>query len=214
MLDASTRSFSVMTRMWVATCPRCGFACAWNPRRARAAMRTWSRVRALNHRAGIAVSCGAGAGVFSCVTAAIAFETGAQIPQYHSSFSLFQDPVLMVLVFITAALATTSGMTFVPHRSCVVRLGFAWLVGALPFSFAMCTVSAFITAPDFNELNKTLDGARVGAFAVILTVPTLSFVMLCLVASPIHALSVRATTRRFRRIQRETMAQFHSVKHT
>lgn len=42
--------------MWVATCPRCGFAVRWAPRAAREPARIWARLRALNLRLGVATA--------------------------------------------------------------------------------------------------------------------------------------------------------------
>ncbi len=214
MLDADSRAYSANTRMWVATCPRCHFAVAWNPRRAREAARTWTRIRALNNRFGTALVCGFFSGVLSCATAGIALETVARLPPSSLGFELYEDPALLILSCITAALATCCGMSFAPHRGTVVRLGLAWLAGSLPVSFAMCIVAALAAPLDFDDLRQYMEDARVGAFAIIFTVPLLSLVMLALIASPIHTRAVRFATRRFRRLRRETMAQFHPAHHS
>ena len=56
VLDDASRTYSGGLRMWIARCPRCGFAVRWAPRAAREPSRVWSRLRALNLRLGIAIA--------------------------------------------------------------------------------------------------------------------------------------------------------------
>lgn len=145
-LDASSRSYSHSLAMWIARCPGCGFAVRWAPRAAREPVRVWARLRALNTRLGIAVSCGQGAGGFAALTAGLLAELlNARIMSLAKSLGhdgplglaavVAGQPEFLIPATATALLGTISAIAFSDRRGVrgiLVRWLLAWTVGALP----------------------------------------------------------------------------------
>ncbi|MCE2882176.1 MAG: hypothetical protein LW636_07450 [Planctomycetaceae bacterium] len=131
-LDASSRSFSALARLWVAACPRCGFAVAWMPRRAREGARVWARLRALNIRLGIAFS----AAQIAALLLVVALGMHLDRPQ---TFSL-SHPTLVLLAACAAILTSASAVALAPARPAATAALVSWAVLVVPTAAVICAV--------------------------------------------------------------------------
>ncbi|MFZ9880200.1 MAG: hypothetical protein ACO3QC_02210 [Phycisphaerales bacterium] len=131
-LDASSRSFSALVRLWVATCPRCGFAVAWTPRRAREGARVWARLRALNIRLGIAFSAAQLAALLLVVALAMHLDRPQGFPLSH--------PTLVILAAGAALLISASAVALAPRRPAATAALVSWAAVVAPTAAVLCAV--------------------------------------------------------------------------
>lgn len=209
MLNPSMRSFSTEVRMWIAVCPRCGFAARWNLRAARAPFRLWARSRAINARLGFFVSGSIATGLSSVAIGAITLDTMSRwsgsghsaliAPLAHS----YSDGSIIVM-FVAAVFAMVTALAVAPHRSAFSRLCHAWTVGALPVAAVIFTLSLAIEGKSFrDELDRAwtiwLDG-----ILLLLATPVVLSAVLVAIACPIYAAIQRHFNARYRRLHRES----------
>jgi hypothetical protein len=192
MLDASTRSYSSGLRMWIARCPRCQFAVRWSPRAAREPVRVWARLRALNTRLGVALSCGQGAGVFSALTAGLLSDRLQQLQATGAAvrpMELAGEPDFLVSATATAVLGTASGLAFLLGRGVTAAAKgwlLAWLVGALPVALFIGAVG--VTAGGASVLSeiRRLWSEPAATFALLGAVPFASLLLTLALAPSLH----------------------------
>ena len=192
--------------MWVARCPRCGFAVRWSPRRARAPFRTWARLRALNTRLGIALGGAQAAGVLAIVL-------GVMLVEQRDTLANFGDlPVARrwgvatgwaLLATACATAGAVSTVAFSPHASRVTRIACTWLLGALPVVVAG-TLLGILTDPRsaIDEILAALQPSVAPRIAAICAATVLASALLSIAAMPLHAWTVRWLTARQRRLHR------------
>ena len=191
--------------MWVAACPRCGFAVRWNPRGARGPLRVWNRLRALNNRFGVALGAAQVAGVLSAVIGGVLADTGPS----GLRAALDGDPrfirgglaAFIVLATACATLAAVSAVAIAPHRGIVTRWLAAWTLGVLPVTIAL------VALPLTFDQRETLEKARAilhpdprPAVLIACALPVLASLPLAALLDHPHRLIARWLTRRHRRL--------------
>ena len=208
MLNLSMRSFSTEVRMWIAVCPRCGFAARWNLRAARAPFRLWARSRAINARLGFFVSGSIATGISSVVIGAITLDTMSRWPR--SGYSALIAPLAhsysegsIIVMFVAAVFAMVTALAVAPHRSAFSRLCYAWTVGALPVAAVIFTLSLATEGQSFrDQLDRAwtiwLEGI------LLLATPVVLSAVLVAIACPIYAGIQRVSNARYRRLHRES----------
>lgn len=192
--------------MWVARCPRCGFAVRWSPRRARAPFRTWARLRALNTRLGIALGSAQAAGL-------LAIALGVMLVEQRDALSNFGAlPVgrrwgfatgLTLLGLACATLGAVSTVAFAPHAGRLARLACAWLLGVMPVVVTGILLGV-LTEPTraVDEILAALQPTVAPRIAAICAATVLASALLSTAAIPLHAWAVRRLAARQRRLHR------------
>ena len=192
--------------MWVARCPRCGFAVRWSPRRARAPFRTWARLRALNTRLGIALGGAQAAGV-------LAIALGVMLVEQRDTLSNFGTvPAgrrwafatgVTLLATACATLGAVSTVAFGPHVGRLARLACTWLLGALPVIVAGVLVGV-LTEPRraVDDILASLQPWAAPRIVAICGATVLASALLSAAAIPLHAWIVRRLAARQRRLHR------------
>lgn len=205
MLNPSMRSFSTEVRMWIAVCPRCGFAVRCNLRAARAPFRLWARSRGISTRLGFLLGGSIVTG-FSWVV--ICEHTLNTMPRWSASgHSALIAPLAdscsdgsIIGVIVAAVFAMVTALSVAPHRSALSRLCYAWTVGALPVIFALSLADGGI------GFQFDLDRAWTSVLLVtpmLATLVVLSAVLVA-IACPIYAAIQRHFNARYRRMHRES----------
>jgi hypothetical protein len=142
MLDESSRTYSRAARLWVAQCPRCGFAVRWAPRAAREPARAWARLRALNLRIGISLGAMQAGAVALVITGAIVEETvrlgGPGLPQ--DALIDWLAPTVIAAT-VTGCIVALAAATVAPFRSLYASFLGAWTGTALIASILGILVS-------------------------------------------------------------------------
>lgn len=194
-LDHASRSYRHELRLVATTCPRCGFAAAWNPRRAREGARIWARLRALNLRLGIAVSAGQAAAVLLVVAVGIILPSSPLAGVSATS---------VVLTACAAVLASVSAATIAPFRPVPARVLGAWALVILPTA---CAVGALLMPSVAYDAESALRRLREAAalWPIALAAFLASFAFAYAVA-PTLALFARIHARRVRSVRRESIA--------
>lgn len=198
-LDASSRSFSGAARLWVAACDRCGFAVAWNPRRAREGARTWARLRALNLRLGIAISAGQVAAILLVVASAIVIE-----PTRRMESHLHVDALTVILAGAASVSAAVSAIAIAPFRSALARVAGAWIIVVLPTYAAVGILSC---AADLSP-SEIPAIVRAGALPLLfgLAATAIASLVVCLAIAPAHASLAHRHVARLRTNRRGVIA--------
>ncbi|MFN5495625.1 MAG: hypothetical protein ACK5C3_03485 [bacterium] len=145
VLDDASRTYSGGLRMWIARCPRCGFAVRWAPRAAREPSRIWSRLRALNLRLGVAVASMQFAAVLLLFASAFVDDRvrrGFEPPADLNDFIDHIGPAL-VTAGLAGMLVGLCAATVAPFRKAITVFLGAWTATAV--LLAMLTAVA-ITA--------------------------------------------------------------------
>ncbi|MFZ4750980.1 MAG: hypothetical protein ACOYMM_10815 [Phycisphaerales bacterium] len=202
-LDAASRTYARALRMWVARCPRCGFAVRWSPRGAREPFRTWARLRALNMRLGIALGSSQAAGL-------LAIGIGALLVQRQRELASFEDLDRLarwglVLEFLALAVpcavaGAIGAIAFAPHARRITGIACAWILGALPVTVAG-GLFAILSEPvsSTRDIADALQPHILGRIALCCAAVVLVSALLALVAFPIHAWIARMFAARHRR---------------
>jgi hypothetical protein len=213
-LDSSSRSYARALRMWIAKCPRCGFAVRWNPRGARAPLRLWARTRTLNVRFGIALSGGQAAGLIAFAIGAMAVDRRHEIAELESLSQIRRAELLAIYAMFAASAAVgaaVSAIAFAPHRSMAVRLLCAWLLGAAPVTIA---VSLFaLLAGGRSSLDEVVEALQLcgGRIALACAAVPLASALLAYALAPLQSRLTRFAARRFRRTQNFHTAGFQQA---
>ncbi|MFM7050595.1 MAG: hypothetical protein ACKOYN_00470 [Planctomycetota bacterium] len=181
-LDASSRLWSADLRMWVAACPRCGFAVAWGPRRAREAARIWSRLRSLNIRLGIAVFAGQLAALTLVVAVDVVVHPRAGIDAMH--------PGVIAAAAVAAGLVGISAVALAPHRNRALAAIVSWIAVVAPTS---AVAAAVISIPNPRAVEPML-GVLASEFGPLCAVGAAA-----MAASTLIALALGAAYDPFRR---------------
>jgi len=194
-LDHASRSYLRELRLVAATCPRCGFATAWNPRRAREGARIWVRLRALNVRLGIAVSAGQAAAVLLVVAVAIILPSSPLVGVSATS---------VVLTACAAMLASLSAATIAPFRPVLARVLGAWVLVILPTACAVgCVLMPSVASDADGVLRRLREAAALWPIALAAFIASLAFAY---AVAPMLALFARIHARRLRSVRRESIA--------
>lgn len=221
-LDRSTRSYVAAIRMWVATCPRCGFATRWNLRRARMPSWVWARTRAINIRLGVALAAGQFAGLLSYPYAAI---IGEESPQFAAQFAALGSggPIqsdLVAFVFILGAIialfAAISAVLMAPHRGLLTRLACAWILAALPVPLVLLCMAMPVQWGDAWYFLRSLQSdLGLAPYLGLLAIPVVLSAILAAILGPIVGAGRRAILRRHARAQTERLRGLrHAVSAT
>ncbi len=195
--------------MWVAKCPRCGFAVRWNPRGARAPLRLWARTRTLNVRFGIALSGGQAAGLIAFAIGALLVDRRNELAELEHLGEARRAELLAIYAMFAASAAVgaaVSAIAFAPHRSMAVRLLCAWLLGAAPVTIAISLFALLVGGRSSRgEVVEALQHGGVRMALACAAVP-LASALLAYAMAPLQSRLTRFAARRFRRTQ-----NFHSA---
>ncbi|MFM1823837.1 MAG: hypothetical protein RI967_2103, partial [Planctomycetota bacterium] len=131
-LGAASRRFAPALGMWVATCPRCGFAARWSLTEARAGVRAWARLRALNLRLGIALTFGQAAGLLLFITILLLVNGEWRMRANGDGPWIWLATPFATAVAIAAVGAGISASALAPGRGVFARVAVAWMVGLAP----------------------------------------------------------------------------------
>jgi len=213
-LDSSSRSYARALRMWIAKCPRCGFAVRWNPRGARAPLRLWARTRTLNVRFGIALSGGQAAGLIAFAIGALAVDRRHEIAELESLGQIRRAELLAIYAMFAASAAVgaaVSAIAFAPHRSMAVRLLCAWLLGAAPVTIAISLFA--LLAGGRSSLDEVVEALQLcgGRIALACAAVPLASALLAYALAPLQSRLTRFAARRFRRMQNFHTAGFQQA---
>ena len=151
VLDDASRTYSRDLHLWIARCPRCGFAVRWAPRAAREPSRAWSRLRALNLRLGVAVASMQFAAVFLLISGAIV--DGLIRRGFSSGHFLLNDYLdRLAPALITAAIAGVlvglCSATIAPFRRAVSAFFGAWAATAVLLAVLSAVAITTETTPE------------------------------------------------------------------
>ena len=195
--------------MWVAVCPRCGFAVRWNPRGSRAPLRIWARTRTLNVRLGIAMSGAMAAGLISFAVIALLLDRRRDLAILETLSTPRRRELLSIYAMFAvsaAVCAAVSAIAFAPHRSMAVRLLCAWLLGAAPVTIAVSLFALLVGGR--SSRGEVVEALQLGGVRMALAcaaVP-LASALLAYAMAPLQSRLTRFAARRFRRTQ-----NFHSA---
>lgn len=207
-LDRSTRSYVAAIRMWVATCPRCGFATRWNLRRARMPSWVWVRTRAINIRLGVALAAGQFAGLLSCPYAAVIGEESPQFAALGSGGPIPNHLVAFVFILgaIIALFAAISAVMMAPHRGLLTRLACAWILAALPVPLVLLCMAMPVQWRDAWYFLRSLQSSLgLAPYLGLLAIPVVLSAILAAILGPIVGAGRRAILRRHARAQTERL---------
>ncbi len=194
--------------MWVAVCPRCGFAVRWNPRGSRAPLRIWARTRTLNVRLGIAMSGAMAAGLISFAVIALLLDRRRDLAILETLSAPRRRELLSIYAMFAvsaAVCAAVSAIAFAPHRSMAVRLACAWLLGAVPMTLSVSLFALMVGGPTTvgEVFDALLGGDRIFLARIFLAcaaVP-LASALLAYALAPLQSHLTRFAARSFRRAQ-------------
>jgi len=190
--------------MWVAVCPRCGFAVRWNPRGSRAPLRIWARTRTLNVRLGIAMSGAMAAGLISFAVIALLLDRRRDLAMLETISTPRRRELLSIyaMLAVSAAFcAAVSAIAIAPHRSMAVRLACAWLLGAVPMTLSVSLFALMVGGP--STVGEAFDALRLCSDRIFLAcaaVP-LASALLGYALAPLQSRLTGFNARRFRRAQ-------------
>jgi hypothetical protein len=188
--------------MWVARCPRCGFAVRWSPRAARGVVRAWGRLRALNNRFGIAVGAGHGAGILLAVLGSVLASNGDRLGELGPSAqgsrgTLFSGIVILSALCAVGAAAST--VAIAPHRPLALRAFASWSVVVLPVPLlVLCAAILVNRRVVMSDLATLLRPDALSFTAITLAGTVAASVVLAAVLAPIQRQFARLARRRFR----------------
>lgn len=212
VLDESSRTHSRELGMWVAACPRCGFAVRWTPRAAREPARVWARLRALNLRLGIAIASIQFAAVFLLISGAIVDGLVRRGLVVVADFNGKLDMLAPALITaaIAGALVGLATATIAPFRKPLTAFAGAWAgtaaLLAVLSAVAITTETVPKQLPQYLEsfLGRHLKHSEFAGCAVG------AALLASMVAAPILRIAVRAgvskAVRRAARAKREKSA--------
>ncbi len=197
--------------MWVATCPRCGFAVRWNPRGAREPWRTWQRIDVLNRRLGVAALSALLAALFCFLLTGFVVDQGSRFDNYASLNNTGRTNLLAsYLVFsILATLAMATCIATISYRKfavCVACAAGCILLCMTP----VATVGLFVFADSHASWTRTFGALMEYRFpsarclAALAVVPIVALIIAALLTAARHWIGV-FVKRRFR-----SMHAFHS----
>lgn len=201
-LGAESRRFVPALAMWVATCPRCGFAVRWMPTEARAGVRTWARLRALNFRLGIAFTAGQTAGLLLFVTIAFLVDGDLRPRSGGATLRDWLATPLPLVVVIVAAGAGLSAATIAPGRGVLARVAGAWAVCLAPVVLFLAAIVGGAELADgfgtsYSRLAEPLGiGLATAAIAFLLSIP--AGAIATIVYAPFGRLAARRHARALR----------------
>ena len=207
-LGRSTRTYAPSVRMWVATCPRCGFATRWNLRRARMPSWVWVRTRAINIRLGVALAAGQFAGLLSCPYAAVIGEEWTQFAPLGSGGAIPSPPVAFVFILgsIIALFAAISAVMMAPHRGLLTRLACAWILAALPVPLVLLCMAMPVQWDEAWFFLRSLQSSLgLAPYLGLLAIPVVLSALLAAILGPIVGAGRRAILRRHARAQTERL---------
>ena len=195
--------------MWVAVCPRCGFAVRWNPRGSRAPLRIWARTRTLNVRLGIAMSGAMAAGLIWFAVIALLLDRRRDLAILETLSAPRRRELLSIYAMFAvsaAVCAAVSAIAFAPHRSMAVRLACAWLLGAAPMTLSVSLFALMVGGP--STVGEVFDALRLGGDRIFLAriflacaaIP-LASALLAYALAPLQSRLTRFAARSFRRAQ-------------
>lgn len=205
-LGAESRRFVPALAMWVAACPRCGFAVRWMPTEARAGVRTWARLRALNFRLGIAFTAGQTAGLLLFVTIAFLVDGDLRPRSGGATLRDWLATPLPLVVVVVAAGAGLSAATIAPGRGVLARVAGAWAVCLAPVVLFLAAIVGGAELADgfgtsYSRLAEPLGiGLATAAIAFLLSIPAGA------IATMVYAPFGRLAARRHARALRSSAA--------
>jgi hypothetical protein len=198
--------------MWVAACPRCGFAVRWSPRRSRTPLRVWNRLRALNNRLGVALGAAQVAGVLAAVIGGLLAETGPDglRAMLHGNAAWLSGGLagFALLECCCALLAAVSAVAIAPHRQLVARWFAAWTLGVLPVVAILVSLPLMFDQEDTLAKSRAILGEDSRLFVLMACAfPVVVSLPLAALIAPLH----RSVARWFVRRHRRLTAQLHAM---
>lgn len=191
--------------MWVAACPRCGFAVRWNPRGARGPLRVWNRLRALNNRFGVALGAAQVAGVLWAVIGGVLADTlpaGLRAALAGNPRFISGGPAaFIVLATACATLAAVSTVAIAPHRGILARWVAAWTLGVLPVTIALVALPVtFDQRETIEKVRAILHPDARAAVLIACALPIAASLPLAMLLEGPRRLIARWLARRHRRL--------------
>ena len=205
-LGAASRRFVPALAMWVATCPRCGSAVRWSPTAARAGVRTWARLRAINLRLGIAFTAGQAAGLLLFV--AIAFLVSGDLRPRPGGAGLrdWLATPLPLVVALVAAGAGVSAAAIAPGRGVLARVAVAWAVCLAPVVLFLAAIVGGAELADGLGTSYRRLAERLGIGLATATIAFLLSIPAGAIATIVYAPFGRLAARRHARALRSSAA--------
>jgi hypothetical protein len=195
-LGAASRRFAPALGMWVATCPRCGFAARWALAEARAGVRAWARLRALNLRLGIAFTFGQAAGGLLFLTIPLLVSGELRMRANGDGPWTWLATPFAAMVAIAAVGAGISATALAPGRGVLARVAAAWMACLGPVVLLLAGLVGGAELADGVGYSPSRLAERIGAGLVGILVAFLLSIPASLLATTLYAPFGRLARRR------------------